>query len=111
MGRRIIKIVILATLVVGACVYISLGKESKIQGLPVPLFAKYIVDDNPKDFKYSRTGTFKVTLWINGWKETYYEGELTKFQKNKREVLVFQPTGDNAIYLYEEYHGDGSLGL
>ncbi|MFJ7726107.1 hypothetical protein ACIQXV_08060 [Neobacillus sp. NPDC097160] len=62
MRRRIIQIVILLTLVVGACVYISLGKESKIQGFPVPLFAKYIVDDNPKDFKYSQNATGTVLM-------------------------------------------------
>jgi hypothetical protein len=92
----------LLMLILGTCVYVVFGKESKIQDFPVPFLAKYQDDDNPKDLKYSTSGVFySLTLRLNGWKENYHEGELKSFGKNNKEVLVFLPTGENAIYLYE----------
>ncbi|WHY77304.1 outer surface protein [Neobacillus sp. WH10] len=101
--RKNILIFFLITLLVGIFFYFSLGKESKIKEFPVPLLAKYIEDENSKDFKYSSTGIlYSLTLWFNGWKKVAHEGDSTVFKKNDREVIVVKHTGENFIYIFED---------
>jgi len=100
--KRVLRNLLLMTLLLVSFVYVGLGKESMIEDFPVPLYANYIDDGNPKDMKYSTTGIFySLTLRLNGWKEDYHEGELKAFNKNNRQVIVIQPTGKNTLYLYE----------
>ncbi|MDQ1143860.1 hypothetical protein QE429_000687 [Bacillus sp. SORGH_AS 510] len=79
---RLFIYLFLFTLVLGTCLYVSFGKESKIPDFPVPFFANYINDDNPKDLKYSSSGfLYWLTLRVNGWKENDHAGELKVFEK------------------------------
>jgi hypothetical protein len=83
-------------------IYISLGKESKIKGFPVPFFASYVEDGNQKDYQYSTSGWgYSLCLALNGWRLIEHEGELYIYKKGNREVAVQQPTGLNVLYLYE----------
>lgn len=101
-GQKKITLWTLMILLFLALIYVSFGKESKIQGFPVPFFASYVEDGNLKDYQYSasRWG-YSLCLAINGWKMVDHEGELYVYKKGNREVAVQQPTGLNVLYLYE----------
>ncbi|MFD3447164.1 hypothetical protein ACFDTO_21445 [Microbacteriaceae bacterium 4G12] len=111
--KGIIISIVIGIILIAGIIFFNRTVDSKIEGFPVPARAKYIYDEQAKDYQY-KCGCFQYSLPFlymrsiksKGWKEVSNEGEARLFQKGNRKVVFFHPTGDNNIYLYESTKKD-----